>query len=157
MYFYENFKKLVEQKKNWQIAVFTIFVYVCWLCWAEAAAPRSTVHTALVGPTYLIDLIFLRKRCALFWLAKPRGPKSNLSQSELVPQNWLYNWLSLYMVSYKHSLFTSSLPVHHAKKFLKSIHTEALFLNCFLKTLSSYFRILTGFSKIFLSQIITNG
>ena len=39
------------------------------------------------------------------------------------------------------------MPVHHVKEFLKSIHTEALFLNCFFKTLSSYFRAFLSFFK----------
>ena len=39
------------------------------------------------------------------------------------------------------------MPINHAKEFLKSIHTEALFLKCFFKTLSSYFRVVKHFFK----------
>ena len=44
------------------------------------------------------------------------------------------------------------MPVNHAKEFLKSIHAEALFFNCLLKTLSSYLGVLVSFSKKNFSQ-----
>ena len=49
------------------------------------------------------------------------------------------------------------MPIYHAKEFLKSIHTEALFFDCFFKSLSSYFRMENPFFKKNLAQIITNG
>ena len=47
----------------------------------------------------------------------------------------------------KRSKISCFMPVNHAKEFLKSICTEALFFNCFLKTLSSNFRVLSSFFK----------
>ena len=38
---------------------------------------------------------------------------------------------------------------HAAKEFLKSVHTEALFSQLFVQTLSSYFRVLPSFFEIF--------
>ena len=44
------------------------------------------------------------------------------------------------------------MPVNLAKEFLKSMNTDACFLDNFFKTLNFYFRVLASFSKKIFSE-----